>query len=339
MVTDEQVSLLRRKLMQGKTQEQAAAKADMSVRSARKWKDGPMPSQRRRERRWRTRQDPFEGVWEERILPWLRADHRGELEATTLLDHLVEEDPERFSSKQLRTLQRRIREWRAVEGPQREVYFAQEHPPGREASFDFTYANDLAVTIRGEPFDHRLFQLRLSCSGQVYVELAFAETYEAMLRGLQNGLWTLGGVTDVLRHDNLSAATHELKKAGGRALNRRFQDFLDHYALRSTRIRPGESHENGGVEKAHDLLKRALRQALQLRGHRDFESIEAYESFVREVVERRLNAKRAEAFEQERGHLRELPPTRLPEYTVHRLKVRRWSTLPCWIARTRSARA
>ena len=34
--------------MEGKTQETAAAKAGMSVRSARKWQSGPLPSETRR---------------------------------------------------------------------------------------------------------------------------------------------------------------------------------------------------------------------------------------------------------------------------------------------------
>ena len=89
--------------MEGKTQETAAAKAGMSVRSARKWQSGPLPSQAKPEHRWRTRPDPFDGVWEDEIEPLLRNDPTGKLKATTIIDWLAEQHPGRFSASQLRT--------------------------------------------------------------------------------------------------------------------------------------------------------------------------------------------------------------------------------------------
>ena len=117
MITDRH-RLLRQKRMEGKTQETAAAKAGMSVRSARKWQSGPLPSQAKPEHRWRTR-DPFDGVWEDEIEPLLRNDPTGKLKATTIIDWLAEQHPGRFSASQLRTLQ----DWRALHRPDREVYF------------------------------------------------------------------------------------------------------------------------------------------------------------------------------------------------------------------------
>ena len=107
--------------MEGKTQETAAAKAGMSVRSARKWQSGPLPSQAKPEHRWRTRPDPFDGVWEDEIEPLLRNDPTGKLKATTIIDWLAEQHPGRFSASQLRTLQRRLQDWRALHGPDREA--------------------------------------------------------------------------------------------------------------------------------------------------------------------------------------------------------------------------
>ena len=80
MTKDRQVRLLRQKLMEGKTQETAAAMAGMCVRSARKWQDGLLPSETKEERWWRTRPDPFDGVWEEEIEPLLRDDLKGKAE-------------------------------------------------------------------------------------------------------------------------------------------------------------------------------------------------------------------------------------------------------------------
>jgi len=326
MVTDEQVRLLRQKRMKGKSQESAAAAAGMSVRTARKWESGALPSTSKQPRAWRTRRDPFEGVWGEEIVPLLVRDEDRVLQATTLLELLDGRYPGRFGAGQLRTLQRRIRDWRAVAGPEREVYFEQTHPPGREAQLDFTHGTELGVRVAGEAFDHLLFEFVLCFSGWRWVNLAFGETFEALVDGLQGALWELGGVPEIARSDNLSAATHELKRSGGRALNERFAGVLAHYGLRSTRIHPGRSHENGVVEQAHHRLKSALAQALVIRGSRDFETVEQYVAFVQEVVER-LNRPSLTRLAEEREHLRPLPASRVPGYTVYRVKVRKWSTI------------
>ena len=156
MVTDQQVVVLRQKLMEGKTQQASAASAAMSERSARKWQRGPLPSDSKKaRRRWRSRPDPFADVWESDVVPLLRTDPDGELSATTILEWLDERYPGRFGRSQLRTLQRRTRDYRALHGPDREVYFQQDHPPGREAQVDFTHCTELGVTIGGEPFRHR----------------------------------------------------------------------------------------------------------------------------------------------------------------------------------------
>jgi hypothetical protein len=266
-------------------------------------------------------------VWESEVVPLLEADADGELQATTILEVLEEARPGRFGPAHLRTLQRRIRDWRALYGPDKQVYFEQVHPPGREAAVDFTHATELGVTILGQLLRHLLFLFRLSFSKWTWVEVAFGETYEALVSGVQGAVWELGGVPYVLRSDNLSAATHELKRSGGRALTRRFNAVLEHYGMESTRIRAGESHENGIAEKAHDLVKSAVAQALVLRGSKDFRSVEVYLSFVREVLERTHNRHVAERLVEERRFLKPLPSSRVPSYTVYHPTVRRWSTI------------
>lgn len=327
MVTDMQVRLLRRKLREGKPQEAAAAAAGMSVRSAGRWQRGPLPGESSPARHWRTRKDPFADVWDRELVPLLEADKDGELQATTLVEFLDQRYPGRFGPRHLRTLQRRMRDWRALYGPGKEVYFEQVHPPGREAAIDFTHATALGVTIAGQLFRHLLFQFRLSFSKWTWCDVAFGETYEALIAGVQGALWALGGVPTVLRSDNLSAATHELKRSGGRALTQRFKAVLDHYGMESTRIRVGKSNENGIIEKAHDLLKSALAQALILRGSKDFPSVAAYLEFVREVLERTHNRHVAERLAEERRVLKPLPSSRVPSYTIYSPTVRRWSTI------------
>jgi len=326
VMSDGQVRLLRQKRMEGKTQEAAAAAAGMGVRTARKWERGALPSESKPVRGWRTRPDPFEGVWEAELVPLLMRDTERVLQAKTLFEWLEERHPRCFAPGQVRTLQRRMREWRALYGPAREVYFEQEAVPGREAQLDFTHAKSLGVTIAGEPFDHLLFEFLLRFSGWRFVQIAYGETYEALVEGLQRALWTLGGVTEVARTDNLSAATHELKRSGGRALNARFAEVLAHYGLRSTRIHPGQSHENGAVEQGHYRLKSALAQALVLRGSRDFASVEAYAAFVQEVVAK-LNGRIAAKLVCERASLRPLPPKPVPATTRYTVRVRSWSTI------------
>jgi hypothetical protein len=195
MVTDAQVRLLRKKLMEGKTQEAAAASAGIGVRTARDWQAGPLPSELKEPRWWRTREDPLAAVWEPVVVPLLEADKRRKLQAKTVLEVLEQQRPGEFSEPLLRTLQRRIRDWRALHGPPQEVYFEQQHPPGREAQLDFTHGTELEVTIGGVLFVHLLFELVLSYSGWRWVCLAFGETFEALSAGLQGALWALGGAT------------------------------------------------------------------------------------------------------------------------------------------------
>jgi len=312
--------------MENKTLEAAAAASGMSERTARKWQRGPLPSQSKKDRWWRTREDPFAEVWQEEVVPLLEADKEGKLQAKTIFSELQGRFPGRFPDGQLRSLQRRVRDWRAIQGPHKEVFFEQDHPPGREAALDFTHATELGVTIAGAPFEHLFFVFRLSFSRWTWVDLAYGETYEALVQGLQGALWDLGGVPMVARSDNMSAATHELKRTGGRQLTSRFKAVLDHYDVQSTRIRPGKSHENGVAEKANDLVKTAVEQALIVRGSKDFGSTDEYMTFVRAVVDKVFNHAAADKLAVEREHLRPLPSAPIPNYTTHRPKVRKWST-------------
>jgi hypothetical protein len=326
MVTDEQVRLLRKRMSEGKTIASAAAAAGICERSAYTWKHGSLPSESKTRRAWRTRPDPFAGVWEAEVTPLLTADEHGVLEGTTVLAELRRRHGDQYGPSLLRTLQRRMHEWRALHGPGKPVMFEQRHEAGREGAFNFTDATELGITIAGDVFAHLFFQFVLSFSKWRWVGLAFSETFEALVRGLQGALWELGGVPRVWRSDNLSAATHQLP-GGGRELNRRFADVLDHYGAASTRIEPGESHQNGTAEKAHDVLKSALHQELVLRGSRDFPSVEAYMQLVEKVRGRINDGKSAALLAEEREHLLPLPRTRLPEHTTYTATVRQWSTI------------
>ena len=327
MLTDRQVVLMRQKLMRGKTQQAAAAAADMSEKSVRNWKRGSLPSERKKDRRREsTRPDPFAGVWSEDIEPLLRTDVDRILTAPTVLEWLDGRHPGRFGRSHLRTLQRRMRDWRALNGPDREVYFEQEHPPGREAQMDFTHCDSLKVSIGGEQFDHMLFEFILSHSGWRYAQICFSETFTALVSGLQGALWELGAAPEVVTPNHLGAATHKLKDGKGRDFNERYMEILDHYGLRATRTNSYSAHENGVVEQGHRRMKDSIAQALVLRGSRDFESVDEYVKFIRSIVDRR-NRLVQEKVSGEYPHLRALPPAPVPEYTSYSAKVHKWSTI------------
>jgi hypothetical protein len=304
------------------TQEAAAAKVGISTRTARRIERGAvLPSQKPR-RTWRTRPDPLVEVWESEIVPLLAA-HPGML-ATTVLQHLQDLHPGRFGAGVLRTLQRRIRHWRAVSGPGKEIVFPQAHAPGRMGLSDFTDASGLGVTIAGAPLAHRLYHFTLAFSGWEHAEvIEGGESFVALAHGLQNALWQAGGVPAEHRTDSLSAAFKNLQEEDD--FTSRYGELCRHYGMTPTRNNRGVAHENGSVEVAHRHLKTALDQALMLRGHRDFATLEAYRGFVREVVARR-NARVTRPFAAERAVLRPLPERRTADFVETEARVTRAST-------------
>jgi hypothetical protein len=304
------------------TQELAAGKAGMSERSARRIERDSRPPSQKPRRYWRSRCDPFAAVWESEVVPLLRSVPR--LMAITILRKLQEERPGCFPDGVLRTLQRRIRQWRALEGPAKEVFFPQEHAPGERGLSDFTVTGDLRVTIAGAPFSHLLYHFVLAFSRWEHAEVVEGgESFEALSRALQNALWQAGGAPREHRSDSLSAAFKNLQQE--QDLTIRYTALLEHYGMSGTRNNRGESHENGSVESAHRYLKEALDQALLLRGHRDFDDRSAYEAFVREVVMRR-NRRHVAAFRIERERLLELPARRTTDFVEEEARVTRCGT-------------
>lgn len=304
------------------TQELAAAKAGMAGRSARRVeRDVTLPSQQPR-RYWRSRPDPFAAIWEPEVVPLLK--NAPQLMAITILRKLQEDHPEHFPDGVLRTLQRRMRHWRALEGPPKDVFFPQEHAPGERGLSDFTDMGDLNVAIAGVPFAHRLYHFVFAFSRWEYAEVVDGgESFVALSQGLQNALWQAGGAPREHRTDSLSAAFKNLKEEED--FTARYTALLDHYGMAGTRNNRGQSHENGSVESSHRYLKEAVDQALLLRGHRDFEGRAAYEAFVREAVMRR-NRRNAAAFRIEREQLLELPLRRTTDFVEEEARVTRCGT-------------
>lgn len=319
-ITDHQVHKYknhRNKLSQGA----AAAKVGISERSARRIEGADALPSQHPPRHWRTREDPLTAVWESQVVPLLKTDSL--LNAVTLLEELQRRYPGQYGATVLRTLQRRVRQWRAQHGAEREVYFAQEHPPGRLGLSDFTVVDDLGVVIGGAAFPHRLYQFALAHSGWRHASVCVGgESFIALSSGLQAALWALGGVPDEHRTDSLSAAFNNL--AEQQALTRRYADLCKHYGLRASRCNPGQSNENGSIESRHDSLKTALDQALRLRASRAFEDLAAYERFVQTIVQR-FNARIAKRLEVERAMLKPLPARRTAEYDELPVRVSKYA--------------
>jgi hypothetical protein len=301
-ITDRQVRRFMDERRNGKTQAVAAAQAGFSESTGRRIEKGhrTLMSQRL-PRQYRTRVDPFQDVWRAEIVPLL--ERAPGIRATTVLEELQRLYPGRLPDRLLRTLQRHMAHWRATEGPERELIFRQEHPPGRQALSDFTHPDGFSVTLAGRPFRHMLYHFWLAFSGWEHARaIQGGESFTALTEGLQEALWQLGGVPREHRTDRLSAA---------------YRNLTD---------RDDEAHENGSIEAAHGHLKRSIREALELRGSNDFADLAAYQAFLAEVVTRK-NARRAAAVAIELKTLQSLPRHRAIDFSIATVSVTRFGTI------------
>jgi hypothetical protein len=262
-----------------------------------------------RVRTYRTREDPFAAVWPE-IEEMLRIDPG--LEAKTLFFEMQRRHPGTLDDGQLRTLQRAVKRWRASSGPHREVFFDQLHVPGEAMQTDFTWMNELEITIRGEPFHHMVCHCVLPYSNWEWARVCFSESMAALRAGFQEAVWRLGKVARFHQTDNSTAATHELK-TGKRGFHGEYLALMEYYGTTPRTIAIGKSEQNGDVEASNGAMKRALDQRLRLRGSRDFDSREAYEQWLREAIVE-LNRSRAVRVAEELAVMAELPDAPLPAF-------------------------
>jgi DNA replication protein DnaC len=305
-----------------KTKVQAADKAGMDVKTARKYaRVGKMPSEVQTSHTWRTRKDPFWEVWEE--MRGKLAESQGELEAKALFEHLQRERPGDFSDGQLRTLQRRTKRWRALEGPSHEVFFPQVYRPGGLCESDFTHMDALGITICGVRFDHMIYHLVLVYSNWETGTVCFSESFESLSEGLQNGLWELGRVPERHQTDRLTSEVNKMPHP--EEFTARYSALLRHYGLEGKRTNRNSPNENGDVEQRNYRLKRTVEQALLMRGSRDFSRCQEYDGFLR-MLFARMNSNRCTPFAEELKVLHGLPEKRLE--ACKREQVRKELRLP-----------
>jgi hypothetical protein len=231
-------------------------------RRARKYvASGKLPSELATTRDWRTRPDPFEQDWPEleerlRITP--------ELEAKTLFELLQEQHPERYQDGQLRTLQRRVRWWRAAHGPEQEIVLGQEHRPSEAAQTDFTRTAELAVAVAGQLFMHLLCVLVLPYSHWHWVTVCLSESMVALR--VQQSLFQLERVPRYHQTDNSTAATHRIPvdqvacfEDGKRPFNAEYPALMRHFGMkpRTTAVAAKEQ------ERRCRVLQRRVQAAAQ----------------------------------------------------------------------------
>ena len=322
MVTDQQVRRLFTVQNKYEYRYQAADAAGISSKTARKYrKTGKLPSQCRVEHTWSTRRDPFADDWA--FVVQLLEDTQATLQAHTILDYLQRANPGKYHNGQLRTLQRRIKAWKALYGPAKEIFFSQVYYPGQWACSDFTSMNKLNITIAQQPFEHIFYHFVLCYSNWQAGRICFSESFESLSLGIQDALWKLGGVPSLHRTDNLTSAVHKVGHPD--VFTDKYRALSTHYGFESSKTNPASPHENGDVEKSNDLFKKAVDQSLIIRGSRDFDTIEQYAQFLQKIIDR-MNENCHKRFAEELEVLRELPNLRYDDYETRTCKVGRGGT-------------
>lgn len=289
----------------------AAARAGFSAATGYRLAQDPRPPSQRQTSRSRRRPDPLADIFEAEIVPLLTASPS--LRAVAVFEEMQRRHPA-LDAGVRRTMERRIRAWRALHGPEREVIFRQTHAPGRMGLSDFTAMTGLGVSVAGAPLDHLLYHFRLPWSGFEHAHVILGgESFVALAAGLQDGLWSLGGSPREHRSDSLSAAFRNLDADARTDLTERYEALCAHYRMTPSRNNRGIAHENGSIESAHGHIKNALRDALLLRGSAAFDDVADYRRFVAELVSRK-NRRQAARIEAERAHLQSLPEQRACDY-------------------------
>ncbi len=256
MISDEQYKVLVRAMKHVRTITKASDVAGIHRNTGSKYlKAGETPSNLKKPRKAPTQPA---AIREEH---WLEIksilEESPELEATAALEYLQENYEGFYSGKELRSLQRRMKEWRIFNGKIKAVMFLQTYRPGERSQSDFVNMNYLKVTIRGQQYDHLLFHFMLPYSGWEYaMPFEGGESFSNLRLGYENALWQLGGVTTEHRTDNLTAAITVTKT--GKFFTENWKRVMQHYKVEPTVNNAGKSNENGKVERSNGMLKRSI---------------------------------------------------------------------------------
>ena len=289
----------------------AAAKAGFSAATAYRIEQDPrLPSQKKAPR-GRRRPDPLAAVWDSEVVPLLKT--MPGLRPVAIFEE-ISPAPSRHRWRHPPHVGAPHPRLAGAQRTRSRCHLPQEHPPGRLGLSDFTELRGLGISIAGVPLDHRLYHFRLALSGWEHAHVVLGgESFVALAEGLQNALWALGRAPLQHRSDSLSAAFRNLDRDAREDLTRRYEALCAHYRMAPTRNNRGLAHENGSIESPHGHLKQAIKDALLLRGSREFATLDAYRRFVDEIVGRR-NARLAKRLDVERPALQPLPARRTTDY-------------------------
>jgi hypothetical protein len=302
------------------TQESAAAKTGISIRSGRTIEKGYHYTNKvKKPRIYKTRMSPIDEVWESVLEPMLKANP--DLQPKSLFLYLQRTYTDSsgypiYTSSVERSVQRKVAKWLALNGKSKEVMFPQEHIPGEQGLSDFTHFKNTSITIKGSPFKHMFYHFRLVYSKWSYLKvIRSGESMQALSEGLQEALFTLGGVPKEHRTDSLSAAFKNLSKEALDDQTTRYKELCEYYNMLPTRNNKGKGHENGSVESSHGHLKNRIAQELILRCSTDFDSVEDYEQWIHDIV-KASNSRNCVDLDTEKLALQRLPRSKTADYEL-----------------------
>jgi hypothetical protein len=325
VVTNHQVLALWKEFNKSKVIKISALKAGMDRKTATKYINSKiLPSEVIRDRNWKTHPDKLDAIWP-KAEEFLKEN--SDIEAKALFEHLLETYPSDIEDNQLRTFQRRVKQWKIKYGVDQEVYFDQLTTPGKLAQLDWLVMNGMGIEIAGEHFQHKLCHFTLNHSNVESVSICRSESILSIKKGLREFLYrVLGKAPQILQVDNSSAATHRpVKNKKERIFNDEYLQILDYYGIKGQKTNVACPNENGVVESLNGHLKNKVKQALIIRGSKNFKTIDDYELFLRKVIDK-ANSKRQKKFDEELPFLSTIPTKPLPEYQEEYITVRNRST-------------
>ena len=328
MKTDREVRKLMDELNNGQGIEAAARAAAMCDNTARRYRDaGQLPSEMKPPNRsWRTRKDPFhpdDWAW---VVSRLRSPVGNKLQAKALFEAMRTRDDAvvHYADGGLRSFQRKVRRWRAQHGPEKEIFFPQEHRPGEALQTDWLCGKRFLVTLADEIFEHKLVHTTLPCSNWRSVRVCRSESLSSLKDGVQAALRKLGRRAEWHQTDQSSAATHQ--KGTGRTFNVDYASFVDHHGMKPRTIAVRKPEQNGDVESGNGAVAAAVEQALLLRDSRDFADWNAYQAFIDQVVEQ-MNRGKQDKLRGELEHMEPVTSAWAPTFKELQARVGKQSTL------------
>ena len=311
-ITDHQYQRLMKEINQnGGVLGHAAMKSGMHRATARRYLGaGKGPAELTKPHTWRTREDPVKAIWADAEL---QLQVNPGLEAQELFEDLLKQRPGAADPRALRTFRRRVAQWRRKHGPDIEVFFPQVREAGKSMQLDWTEANQLGVTISGNPYPHKLCHSILPYSNAEWAVPCQSESTSSLIIGSQDAAQEFGGVAEELQTDQSSTATHQLcKEQKKRVYNVRYLALCAHLQVQPRTTAVDCPDQNGDIESMNGHLKRRLEQKLLLRGSRDFKNEDSYAAFVATLC-RELNRRRGAKVVEELKCLRSLPSGRFPD--------------------------